>query len=452
MRWLHPSLVLLLVAVNCHCEASLSPSHSSTAEGPTFAAVSAAVSAAKPGDTVVVPAGSATWDRPLIITKSIVLIGAGIGQTVITSNYTTNQDTADPTRALISFKPATPADNPPFRLSGMTIDCASKCDGVWLYNDSLQYPCTKIRLDHLRITNCKHPGTSYPRIAVGRHGTVYGVCDSSYLNGMLSNSSLHALWTNTAYNFGDEYNFYYEDCEWNGDGLNGFACDGNQSPRYCLRHNTIDVRTTLREYISPMCDLHGNQIPSPGNPAGGYHASQGGEIYENTILVGTRGILMVDQRGGRVLCYNNAVTGSGAEMSIRVREEHDDRENPTGRDARGVAGENLITGQPQHISDSYYWNNTLNGTIVPVDDSEAHIIYPDGTCPTENLHFWNQSPSFDGTSGIGVGSLANRPTTCTVGVAYWATDMKILYRCTSTNVWTEFYRPFPYPHPLRNAL
>jgi hypothetical protein len=74
---------------------------------------------------------------------------------------------------------------------------------------------------------------------------------------------------------------------------------------------------------------------------------------------------------------------------------------------------------------------------------------------------------FNGTVGMGFGTLANRPTTCTTnpnepggGVGYWATDQGEwdsthagpdgrLYRCSETNVWTVHYTPYTYPHPLR---
>jgi hypothetical protein len=61
-----------------------------TAASPSYADVSAAVSSASPGDTVIVPVGTATWSSNLIITKGIKLIGAGIGQTVITGNFINN--------------------------------------------------------------------------------------------------------------------------------------------------------------------------------------------------------------------------------------------------------------------------------------------------------------------------------------------------------------------------
>lgn len=71
------------------------------------------------------------------------------------------------------------------------------------------------------------------------------------------------------------------------------------------------------------------------------------------------------------------------------------------------------------------------------------------------------SPSspFDGTSGNGHGTLANRPITCSQGVGYWATDQGTwnqsgsggqgqLSVCTATNTWSPYYTPYTYPHPL----
>jgi hypothetical protein len=66
---------------------------------------------------------------------------------------------------------------------------------------------------------------------------------------------------------------------------------------------------------------------------------------------------------------------------------------------------------------------------------------------------------FNGTVGTGYGTLANRPTTCTQGVGYWATDQGNwnrsgaggqgeLFVCTSTNTWSLYYTPYTYPHPL----
>lgn len=88
---------------------------------------------------------------------------------------------------------------------------------------------------------------------------------------------------------------------------------------------------------------------------------------------------------------------------------------------------------------------------------------------------------FDGTTGMGYGTLDNRPNTCTHttspdgdnggGVAYFATDQGswntsssnpygvnvagadgVLYRCSATNTWTVHYTPYTYPHPLQGFV
>ena len=67
------------------------------------------------------------------------------------------------------------------------------------------------------------------------------------------------------------------------------------------------------------------------------------------------------------------------------------------------------------------------------------------------------------TCGVGFGTLSNRPTSCTLGVAYFATDQGNwnssgngfgqgqLFKCTAPNTWTLGYTPYTYPHPLASG-
>jgi hypothetical protein len=98
-------------------------------EGDTIAAKSAsradvgtAVAAATDGDIVTIPAGTATWNSTLTVTKNIQIIGAGEGSTVITENLprTNNASLFD---ISLSHESVAPAYS--FRLSGMTLKSAN---------------------------------------------------------------------------------------------------------------------------------------------------------------------------------------------------------------------------------------------------------------------------------------------------------------------------------------
>lgn len=162
----------------------------------------------------------------------------------------------------------------------------------------------------------------------------------------------------------------------------------------------------------------------------------------------------------------------------------------------------------QHVNNSYFFNNRKgDGNLIPIDltqDSFINVDSPYIDLPNaspvleENREFWQQrSSAYNGTvttgcmyrdssddlvddcgttSGIGCGTLANRPESCVEGSAYWATAQSnctdltgyvgdstmrtsgiatkiegTLYICGASN-WTDAttYAPYDYPHPLRD--
>jgi len=109
----------------------------------------------------------------------------------------------------------------------------------------------------------------------------------------------------------------------------------------------------------------------------------------------------------------------------------------------------------QALEPVYGWLNRLNAAQINVGSRYPTL--------KENRDYYNENSTFDGTVGVGVGTLANRPSTCTKGVAYWATDQGEwdsthsgpdgqLYVATATNTWSLYYTPYTYPHPLASGV
>jgi hypothetical protein len=114
----------------------------------------------------------------------------------------------------------------------------------------------------------------------------------------------------------------------------------------------------------------------------------------------------------------------------------------------------------QHREPLYSWLNTLNGSLIQGANAYYHSEFP---AIQPNREFYNEISPFDGSTGVGVGTLAQRPSTCTPGVAYWATDQGEwdsthpgpdgqLYVCTAPNTWTLYYKPYVYPYPLVSGM
>ena len=82
-----------------------------------LADVLAAINSAQRGDTVNVPAGSCIWSTPLAITKGMIIKGAGIDKTVITSGST----------SIITYSPdsVSRANDDRFEVSGFTFTGSS---------------------------------------------------------------------------------------------------------------------------------------------------------------------------------------------------------------------------------------------------------------------------------------------------------------------------------------
>lgn len=420
-----------------------------TADSASYADVNYCVNtSAAEGDTVNVPAGSETWNSRLHITKGINLIGAGAANTIITNNYTSVGGTENPTYYLITYVPDTPANNTPFRISGFNFNLAGN-KASWLYvvnaDTRNNIPQTNIRIDNNVLDNGGKMKFT---------GSTWGVIDSNTWNDPGSgnvivlfayggNFGSENAWNNTACVPGSINNLYFEDNTLNS--LEFYPLSSGYGGRYVIRYNTF----TLSTQLWPLIDAHGNQ--------GDNYTSMGADVYGN-LINSNYNFDLLDHRGGKGLVFYNKVSGTGR-MEYHVREENADS---------GLSpANNPIDGTPQHVNNAYNWNNrNQNGTLIHA--YEMGDISPPAI--TINVEYFSHDypSSFDGTAGMGCGTLGSRPATCTTGVGYWATDQTCssvsddhvgvspttpisgtLYKCTSADTWAEHYTPYIYPHPLR---
>jgi len=419
--------------------------------------VQQAINSASTGDTVSVPAGSCTWSTLVTIAgKNITLAGAGVDQTTITSS-TLNTN-------VIRIGTGSDSGNSS-RITGFTLK------GGYVVTDGDGW-----RVDHMKIDSNQlgtlgegvwawglRPGVPYGPTGLVDNNTfidtrvlVFGFPDVAEHEG--------SLWVSPL-GLGDPHAVYIEDNTFTLH-LQPDSLDCNYGGRLVYRHNV---------WTNSSIDLHSNQ---------GWRGCRRWEVYNSTGQLTSGGYFTpVFFRGGTGVIFNNTITGAWTETGIsfdNVRSFDnraplgqcngssfaDGNQLPNGwpcRDQIGHATDTFAwtvagTAPPQISEPAYLWGNTWNGSS-PVainirNGSSAWIV--------ANRDYYNHAIPFNGTSGVGVGTLASRPATCTAGVAYWATDQGKwnstttgpdgqLYKCTATNTWSLYYIPYTYPHPLRSS-
>jgi hypothetical protein len=507
-----PFLALMLVVCAPVTYAATYPAASCN-ESDVAKAISQATAAGS-GNTVTIPAGTCTWTTPLSVnlSSSLSIIGAGNSSvgggdvTVLIDNV--NHSSTD---YMVSITTGPPSSS--FRWSGITIEANGNSNtsnnGVFVIAGTSQ----SVRVDHSHWVKNQ-------QLEVNIAGQVYGVFDHDLFDQAdLGLRTLATNWNGASPGTGDQYG----DGSWNDTttlGSNRFlfvenstfnsTSTGTPTPsndclsggRFVFRFNTFNGGGALQTH--------------PTGHAGDDRGCRAWEIYDNTFdpdsVSSNPEYNMFFASSGTGVIWGNNVTGyqnfvtmhSMLADSITYKQPAppngwgycgiqvdgaasawDGSAGGSGYpclDQPGRGKGDLLAGSFPAKCDQTTGCSTDNGTNVhdalePIYewmDSWAgakgypgsfwEISDPEFT-QNQDYYLWcnPSSPSgctsFNGTQGVGSGPLASRPSTCTQGVAYWATDQGNwnqsgsggqgeLFLCSATNTWTLFYTPYTYPHPL----
>jgi hypothetical protein len=378
------------------------------------------------------------------------------------------------------------------RISGFNFSGSVASGAIWLYGKS---NIEQLRIDHNKFSI----GSSQIAILLGEssglgNGNIWGVIDHNTFTATNSFMGVKVLtggqtWTTGLR--GTSHNIFIEDNTYtfsNYSDLGTGGIDAWMATGVVFRFNTM---TNARYVNHSLChngpasvEMYGNTINAPNSVAPNYrniHFQGGGEtILFNNIVYGGH-IALQHFRSDASQMPEGACTAAtvcnGTQTGVGTISDPNDGNrsgqngypcwHQPGRDGAGT------------LKPIYQWQNRnqsgsdirlslessgyMNSHVKANRDFYEAVSTNAQTSPT--------SP-FNGTVGMGFGTLANRPSTCTTGpealdsgkggVGYWATDQGEwdsthpgadgqLYICSAANTWTLYYTPYTYPHPLQSG-
>jgi hypothetical protein len=370
--------------------------------------VQTAVDAAEEGDFVVVPAGSCEWttvvgNRPavLIDDKAITLLGAGVGQTVITDGTGTAWN-----ETLIGVEGV---QGKALRITGFTFAEGGYPAVVQINGTSKSF----------RVDNCRFENAVEFHTGVYADGYTYGVVDHcSFLNSrVLVREDGDPAWQRPL-SLGTANAVYVED--------NQFECtahcnavDAGSGARYVFRYNTM--RNTHVEAHS-------------GCPSG-LRATFSYEIYSNTMVATSPTYRPFLLRGGTGVIFGNVVSGSYTTPHIHVDDQ---------RTCDGVGGLDCHDPWDRCDGDSIFDGNQPGGQGYPCRDQIGRSTDSGRYSPQslQPLYEWDNT-----IQGGGDVDIVINPAMCELTGEH-IKEGREYYNDTAR----PGYAPYEYPHPLTRDL
>jgi len=430
--------------------------------GSTTSEINSAISSASDGATITLANGSYSFTGVLLSPRNgVTIICQSVRGCTVTS--TGNQ--------FGITTPATTHITNLMRISGFVFGSSGSSANI-----SIGYITGDPWVDKLRIDNNTFNTTTGSAIALGHTQAtkrVSGVIDHNIFQGSTHDRPIYYFGAGDN-DWGPSFqgtaeNLFLEDNVFNyaKENLGASGMDVWHGGRFVVRYNTI---TNARVAVHGAC--HGGPVNM--------------EVYNNTISnTDTDGGYRIihHQGSGEFMVFNNIISPTSSSMALQYYRSINP--NPEGcgvcDGTQSIDGNRSPTStyhgypcwhQPGRTGNAelrpvYLWNNRFGSTgnqiSLNIENEDIPHILPNRDyyeAVSKSAQISPTSP-FNGTTGTGFGTLANRPTTCTTGtevadagkggVGYWATDTNTLYRCSATNTWTVHYTPYTYPHPLTQA-
>lgn len=469
MRLILLAMFLTLVSASTSYAVCGGSGMNRTAASASRTDVNDCVTAASTGATITVPAGTATWSSAISVpsTKDLSIIGAGIGSTNITCSsgecFTIAQGGVSSSSRISGFT----FTNGIIGLIGVQ---GSKHFRIDHNRFALSSP---VAMDICGFVDNLHPkglvdNNQFVNVMVHVFGTCAQLSEGNYQ---------HAIWAQTTTLGSYDDVVYIENNSFSGTAGHQNAVDANYSGRFVFRFNTLSGTT----YVEGHSVQGGNRATQRWEVYGNSHSKSASDWYPVAYIRGGSGVIFDNTATSNYtndIVFNNVRScrdpGDGVGKCDGTSAWDQNTGGQSGYACRDQIGRTKDNTQFSHTAPGayaqnlvpvYLWNN-IKGASTPlsiiVDPGEACSGTGGNLNPTHiqaNRDYYNYTASFNGTTGVGRGTIASRPATCTTGVGYWATDEGEwnsnnpgndgrLYKCTATNTWTLYYTPYTYPHPL----